>query len=119
MEQPLPIVGGFDAPAELLAALGAGPPALPIETYVNGPTNVMVALADEDAVAGLAPDFQALRALGTLNVSCFAGRRARAGKRGCSRPPTASPRIPRPARRPARSRCISPATAGSASARRS
>jgi trans-2,3-dihydro-3-hydroxyanthranilate isomerase len=37
----------------------------------------MVTLDDEDAVAALAPDFQALRALGTLNVSCFAGSGAR------------------------------------------
>ena len=39
---------------------------------------------------------------------------ASAGSRGCSLPQTASPRIRRPAPRQARSRCISPATAGSA-----
>jgi trans-2,3-dihydro-3-hydroxyanthranilate isomerase len=50
---------------------------LPVETYVNGPTHVMVALSGEDAVADLAPDFRALLELGTLNVSCFAGAGAR------------------------------------------
>jgi trans-2,3-dihydro-3-hydroxyanthranilate isomerase len=46
---------------------------LPVESYLNGPHNVLVMLEDEDAVAALAPDHQALAALGTLNVSCFAG----------------------------------------------
>jgi len=77
MEQPLPTIGGFDRQEALLAALGVERAQLPIETYVNGPTNVMVALADEDAVAALAPDHHALIALGTLNVSCFAGEGAR------------------------------------------
>jgi trans-2,3-dihydro-3-hydroxyanthranilate isomerase len=73
MEQPLPDLGGpFAAADALLDALGAGPAALPVETYVNGPTNVMVMLADEDAVARLRPDFRAIVALGTINVSCFA-----------------------------------------------
>ena len=46
---------------------------LPIESYLNGPHNVLVMLEDEAAVAALAPDHQALVALGALNVSCFAG----------------------------------------------
>ena len=46
-------------------------------------------------------------------VNCFAGDGQRAGRRGCSRPPAASPRIRRPARRRARSRSTSPATGGS------
>jgi len=74
MEQPLPDAEGpFEAADALLAALGAGPAALPVETYVNGPVNVMVTLADEDAVARLRPDLGALVALGAFNVSCFAG----------------------------------------------
>jgi trans-2,3-dihydro-3-hydroxyanthranilate isomerase len=74
MEQPLPDVEGpFEAADALLAALGAGPAALPVETYVNGPVNVMVTLADEDAVARLHPDLGAIIALGAFNVSCFAG----------------------------------------------
>ena len=35
----------------MLAALGVQRAELPIETYVNGPVNVYVALADESAVA--------------------------------------------------------------------
>jgi trans-2,3-dihydro-3-hydroxyanthranilate isomerase len=73
MEQPIPQVGAFAAQDALLEALGLARAELPIETYVNGPTNVMVALADEDAVASLRPDFSALLALGTIIVSCFAG----------------------------------------------
>jgi trans-2,3-dihydro-3-hydroxyanthranilate isomerase len=77
MEQPIPTVHAFDAPGRLLEALGVSRSELPIETYVNGPTHVMVALADKDAVAALAPDFRALLELGTVNVSCFAGTGAR------------------------------------------
>ena len=58
---------------QLLAALGAVASTLPVEVYVNGPTNVMVTLDGEDAVARLAPDLHAIGALGTINVSCFAG----------------------------------------------
>jgi trans-2,3-dihydro-3-hydroxyanthranilate isomerase len=77
MEQPIPTVDCFDATGPLLAALGVSASELPVETYVNGPRNVMVTLADEDAVAALTPDFAALLELGTLNVSCFAGAGAR------------------------------------------
>jgi trans-2,3-dihydro-3-hydroxyanthranilate isomerase len=73
MEQPIPTVGAFGAPHAVLEALGVSCAELPIETYVNGPTHVMVALADEDAVAALAPDLRALAQLGTLAVSCFGG----------------------------------------------
>jgi trans-2,3-dihydro-3-hydroxyanthranilate isomerase len=77
MEQPIPTMHAFDAPSRLLEALGASRSELPIEAYVNGPTHVMVALAGEDAVAALAPDFRALVELGTLAVSCFAGAQTR------------------------------------------
>ena len=73
MGQPIPTLGDFEAQDELLAALGVAASMLPIETYVNGPTNVMVTLPDEDAVAELAPDLRAIAALGAFNVSCFAG----------------------------------------------
>jgi len=77
MEQPLPSIAPFEAPAALLAALGVANAELPIEQYDNGPTTVMVTLADEAAVAALAPDLRAVVALGTFNVSCFAGTGAR------------------------------------------
>lgn len=81
MDQPLPTVREFERRAELLVALGLaeGVVALPIETYTNGPTHVMVALVDPhaatanaDAVALLEPAMAALRTLGTIGVSCFA-----------------------------------------------
>ena len=74
MAQPIPTVEGFDREAALFHALGISGSRLPVEAYENGPYNVLVTLEDEAAVAALAPDFRALAALGTLNVSCFAGR---------------------------------------------
>jgi trans-2,3-dihydro-3-hydroxyanthranilate isomerase len=80
MEQPLPTVAPFQRTQELFAALGltAADVALPVEAYTNGPTHVMVAVVDPDAgsanaeaVAALEPDMAALRAFGTLGVSCF------------------------------------------------
>jgi trans-2,3-dihydro-3-hydroxyanthranilate isomerase len=73
MDQPIPTWQPFTGERELLAALGVAGSELPIEAYDNGPTQVCVALRDEDAVAGLRPDMRALAALGALNVSCFAG----------------------------------------------
>lgn len=73
MRQPLPTWRRFEREAELLAALGVERSALPVEVYVNGPRQVLVALADERAVVSLAPDLRALAALGELGVSCFAG----------------------------------------------
>jgi trans-2,3-dihydro-3-hydroxyanthranilate isomerase len=71
MEQPVPTWEEFDCADELLAALGVARSGLPIEVYCNGPHHVYVELADEDAVAGLAPDLGALTALGQVGVSCF------------------------------------------------
>jgi trans-2,3-dihydro-3-hydroxyanthranilate isomerase len=73
MRQPIPTVEPFDRGAALLGALGVTQSQLPIESYLNGPHNVLVMLEDEAAVAALAPDQRALSALGALNVSCFAG----------------------------------------------
>lgn len=81
MEQPLPTVSTFERSWELLAALGVERCELPIERYVNGPEHVFVTLADEAAVAALAPDLNALGELGALCVSCFAG----AGRRYTTR----------------------------------
>ena len=73
MQQPIPTLEPFEPQAQLLHALGVARSELPIEAYVNGPHNVYVMLEDEAAVAALAPDHQALAALGPFNVSCFAG----------------------------------------------
>jgi trans-2,3-dihydro-3-hydroxyanthranilate isomerase len=71
MEQPIPTWETLDQPHELLAALGLESSTLPIEVYDNGPRYAFVALADEAAVAALAPDMRAL-GRGGLGVSCFA-----------------------------------------------
>jgi trans-2,3-dihydro-3-hydroxyanthranilate isomerase len=73
MRQPIPTIEAFDRGAALLRALGVERAEPPREAYVNGPCNVFVMLEDEAAVAALAPEHQALVALGVLNVSCFAG----------------------------------------------
>lgn len=72
MEQPIPSVRTFAEAPRLLAALGTGEARLPIEVYDNGPRHVIVTLADEDTVRGLAPDMGALAALGQFGFSCFA-----------------------------------------------
>ncbi len=77
MRQPIPTWRRFEREAQLLEALGVERSCLPVEVYVNGPRQVLVALEDEDAVAALEPDVRALAALGELGVSCFAGAGAR------------------------------------------
>jgi trans-2,3-dihydro-3-hydroxyanthranilate isomerase len=73
MEQPIPTIEAFERSDELLAALGVERSELPIEVYRNGPVHAYVALANEAAVAALAPDTNALMRLGEMGVSCFAG----------------------------------------------
>ena len=72
MEQPLPTVREFQRQAELLEALGASRPVLPLEIYRNGPTHVMVGLADPERLAALEPDMTALARLGPIGIACFA-----------------------------------------------
>jgi trans-2,3-dihydro-3-hydroxyanthranilate isomerase len=78
MSQPIPALAGpFPRADELLAALGTAPAdgGLPVEVYDNGPVNVYVEFADEQAVVDLRPDMHALAAL-PVNVSCFAQTQA-------------------------------------------
>ncbi len=77
MGQPLPSWEAFEAPGELLAALGVGASGLPVEVYSNGPRHVYVELASREAVAALQPDVGAIGRLGELGVSCFAGNGGR------------------------------------------
>jgi trans-2,3-dihydro-3-hydroxyanthranilate isomerase len=72
MEQPIPTWETLDRPRELLTDLGLEASTLPIEVYDNGPRYAFVGLADEAAVAALAPDLRALERRGALGVSCFA-----------------------------------------------
>jgi trans-2,3-dihydro-3-hydroxyanthranilate isomerase len=73
MSQPLPSREDFEAPAELLAALGVERSGLPIEAYRNGPRHVYVELSSPAAVAAVQPNLGALGRLGEIGVSCFAG----------------------------------------------
>jgi trans-2,3-dihydro-3-hydroxyanthranilate isomerase len=72
MEQPLPSIESFDE-APVLTALGVERSELPVEVYDNGIRHVYVALASEEQVAGLEPDFAALAKLETVGVNTFAG----------------------------------------------
>lgn len=74
MSQPIPSVEPFTREEELLRAVGVGRSELPVELYDLGIRHVYVALASEEAVAGLRPDLGALAELtGIIGVSCFAG----------------------------------------------
>jgi trans-2,3-dihydro-3-hydroxyanthranilate isomerase len=79
MEQPLPTVREFEREQELLRALGASRPVLPLEIYRNGPTHVMVGLADAEQLAALDPDMSALAKLGPIGIDCFAAADPAAG----------------------------------------
>ena len=60
MSQPIPEVSPFDQEAELLAALRIERSELPVELYDLGIRHVYVALASEEAVAALEPDYAGL-----------------------------------------------------------
>lgn len=72
MSQPIPDWGSYDRTDELLDALGVADVAgdLPVEWYRNGPLNVYVEIAGEDALAALEPDLQKLGRI-QVNCSCF------------------------------------------------
>ncbi|MGH3213805.1 MAG: PhzF family phenazine biosynthesis protein [Trebonia sp.] len=72
MSQPIPDWGSYDRTDELLGALGAAGKtgALPVERYRNGPLNVYVEIAGQDALAALEPDMQKLGRI-QVNCSCF------------------------------------------------
>ena len=72
MAQPLPTVAPFDGEDELLATLGVESQ-LPVEIYDNGLPHVFVALASQDEVAALQPNFQQLAEFGPVGINCFAG----------------------------------------------
>ena len=73
MGQPLPSWEDFEAPGELLAALGLEASGLPVEVYCNGPRHVYVEVATREALAALEPDIGAVGRLGEIGVSCVAG----------------------------------------------
>jgi len=72
MEQRVPVPEPYEQTDELLTALGVAVSVLPVQAYRNGPRHVYVALASEDEVASLKPDFTRL-ADHQVGVNCFAG----------------------------------------------
>jgi trans-2,3-dihydro-3-hydroxyanthranilate isomerase len=74
MSQPVPDVEPYSETSALLDALGVERSELPVELYDNGLRFVYVALASEDDVAALAPDFGRLGSLpAVLGFNTFAG----------------------------------------------
>jgi trans-2,3-dihydro-3-hydroxyanthranilate isomerase len=74
MSQPVPDVEPYSETSALFDALGVERSELPVELYDNGLRFVYVALASEDDVAALAPDFGQLGRLpAVLGFNCFAG----------------------------------------------
>jgi trans-2,3-dihydro-3-hydroxyanthranilate isomerase len=72
MSQPLPTHQPFARASELLTALRVQRSELPVEVYDNGVRHAYVRLADEAAVAAVAPDIGALGKIGAVGVTCFA-----------------------------------------------
>jgi trans-2,3-dihydro-3-hydroxyanthranilate isomerase len=79
MTQPVPTIEPFgELESALLAALGVERSELPVEVYDNGIRHVYVALASEDEVAALRPNFAELGDLdAVVGVNCFAGSGSR------------------------------------------
>ena len=79
MSQPVPTVAPFAQADALLAALGIERSLLSVELYDNGVQHVYVALASEEEVAKLEPNFGALARLARdggmpiVGANCFAG----------------------------------------------
>ena len=73
MGQPVPTWAEFDRADELLAALGAPAPELPVEIYSNGPRHVFVGLESVAALSRVSPDHRALAAFADMATNCFAG----------------------------------------------
>jgi trans-2,3-dihydro-3-hydroxyanthranilate isomerase len=72
MAQPVPRIDAVADPERVLAALGATRSLLPVELYDNGARHIVVMLED-DELAGLRPDRDAIAELGVTGVNCVAG----------------------------------------------
>jgi len=73
MTQPVPRIEPVGAVPFLAALRLEVEPTLPVERYDNGAVHVLVGLADEQAVAGVSPDFAALAEVGGTGVAVFGG----------------------------------------------
>lgn len=72
MRQPRILHEPYDRADELLALLGIEASGLPVELYEQGPGHVLVELGSPEEVAGLRPDFGALKELSPYGTGCFA-----------------------------------------------
>jgi trans-2,3-dihydro-3-hydroxyanthranilate isomerase len=71
MTQPVPGIDVVADPERVLAAVGVTRSLLPVELYDNGARHMIVTL-DEDELAGLGPDRNAIAELGVTGVNCVA-----------------------------------------------
>jgi len=72
MTQPVPRVEAVEDPDGVLASIGAGRSALPIELYDNGARHILVTLEDPSALERLTPDGEAIASLEITGVNAFA-----------------------------------------------
>jgi trans-2,3-dihydro-3-hydroxyanthranilate isomerase len=72
MQQPIPTVGPYAEVDGLLSALGVNESLLPVEIYTNGPSHVVVTVADRATLNDLNPDMTALARLGAQGVAVIA-----------------------------------------------
>jgi trans-2,3-dihydro-3-hydroxyanthranilate isomerase len=72
MAQPIPTVRSYADVDGLLSALGVRESLLPVEIYTNGPSHVVVTVADRATLSALAPDMGALARLGEQGVAVIA-----------------------------------------------
>jgi trans-2,3-dihydro-3-hydroxyanthranilate isomerase len=77
MEQPVPTVTPLADTASLFHALGVDGSELPVEVYDNGAVHILVTLRDEETVAALQPDIEAVASFRVTGVNCIAGDGAR------------------------------------------
>ena len=71
MTQPVPTVE-LEPPERVLAALGVERSILPVELYDNGTRHILVVLGDEEELAAVRPDGEAIARLEVTGVNCVA-----------------------------------------------
>jgi trans-2,3-dihydro-3-hydroxyanthranilate isomerase len=72
MRQPIPTVRPYGDADALLGALDISESLLAVEIYTNGPSHVVVTVADRATLSALAPDMAALERLGEHGVAVIA-----------------------------------------------
>ena len=80
MAQPVPRIEAVEDPQRVLDAVGASRSLLPVELYDNGARHILLTL-EEDELATLRPDREAIAELGVTGVNCVAAAAAAPGWR--------------------------------------